>query len=157
MCEVLPGHALLVRAPGTAHRRYWSLPARHHTDSPKTTIATVRGLLSEAVAAYLRADVPVGAMLAGRIDSSALTALADRSVPGRTRSFSVNFVGYTENFEPHPTMRATPDAPFAEIAARHIGTHHSEILLNTSALTDPEVHAAVLRSQDAPSPLGDMD
>ncbi|MCM2387233.1 asparagine synthase (glutamine-hydrolyzing) [Streptomyces albipurpureus] len=157
VCEVLPGHALLVRAPGTAHRRYWSLPARHHTDSPKATIATVRRLLSEAVAAHLRADVPVGAMLSGGIDSSALTALAARSVPGRTRSFSVNFAGYTENFEPHPTMRATPDAPFAEIAARHIATHHSEILLNTSALTDPAVHAAALRSQDAPSPLGDMD
>ncbi|WP_328425498.1 asparagine synthase-related protein [Streptomyces sp. NBC_00443] len=75
---MLPGHAMTVRAPGTGHRRYWSLPARPHTDSLETTVATVRRLLSEAVATHLRADVPVGAMLSGGIDSSALTALASR-------------------------------------------------------------------------------
>ncbi|WP_326695855.1 asparagine synthase-related protein [Streptomyces sp. NBC_01754] len=128
ICEVLPGHALLVRRPGTAHRRYWSLPARPHTDSLETMVATVRRLLS-----------------------------AKQSGPGPLRSFSVNFAGYAETFEPHPTMRATPDAPFAELAARHIGTEHTEILLDTAVLTDPDVHAAALRSQDAPSPLGDMD
>ncbi|UUN27416.1 asparagine synthase (glutamine-hydrolyzing) [Streptomyces sp. FIT100] len=161
VCEVLPGHALVVRRPGTGHRRYWSLPARPHTDSPETTVSTVRRLLSDAVASHLRADVPVGAMLSGGIDSSALTALAALSArqpgPGPLRSFSVNFAGYAENFEPHPTMRATPDAPFAELAARHIGTDHTEILLDTAVLTDPAVHTAALRSQDAPSPLGDMD
>ncbi|WP_030420253.1 asparagine synthase (glutamine-hydrolyzing) [Streptomyces sp. SCSIO 75703] len=158
--EVLPGHAMTVRAPGTGHRRYWSLPARPHTDGLETTVATVRRLLSDAVAAHLRADVPVGAMLSGGIDSSALTALASRerrAAGGGLKSFSVNFTGYAQNFEPHPTMRATPDAPYAALAAEHIGTEHTEILLRTSALADPRTHAAALRSQDAPSPLGDMD
>ncbi|MEU7024544.1 asparagine synthase (glutamine-hydrolyzing) [Streptomyces sp. NPDC046203] len=159
--EVLPGHALVVGRPGTARRRYWSLPARPHTDGLATTVDTVRRLLSDAVATHLRADARVGAMLSGGIDSSALTALAALSTRsagrGPLRSFSVNFAGYAENFEPHPTMRATPDAPFAELAARHIGTEHTEILLDTAALADPGVHAAALRSQDAPSPLGDMD
>ncbi|MGX2993086.1 asparagine synthase (glutamine-hydrolyzing) [Streptomyces sp. JNUCC 64] len=161
MREVVPGHALVVRGSGSQERRYWSLPARQHTDSLEDTITTVRGLLADAVASHLRADVPVGAMLSGGIDSSALTALAHRNLAaagiGPLRSFSVNFTGYTENFEPHPTMRSTPDAPFAALASRHIGSQHSEVLLDTAALTDPEVHAAALRSQDAPSPLGDMD
>ncbi|WP_460071172.1 asparagine synthase (glutamine-hydrolyzing) [Streptomyces sp. YKOK-I1] len=161
MREVLPGHAMTVRRAGTGLRRYWSLPARPHEDTPETTVATVRRLLAEAVASHLRADVPVGAMLSGGIDSSALTALAARAVSasgrGRLRSFSVNFTGYAENFEPHPTMRATPDAPYAALASRHIGTEHTEILLDTAALADPRAHAAALRSQDAPSPLGDMD
>ncbi|WP_329239559.1 asparagine synthase (glutamine-hydrolyzing) (plasmid) [Streptomyces sp. NBC_00111] len=161
MREVVPGHALIVRRPGRQEQRYWSLPAREHTDGLEDTITTVRGLLAEAVASHLRADVPVGAMLSGGIDSSALTALAHRNLAaggaGPLQSFSVNFTGYTENFEPHPTMRSTPDAPFAALASRHIGSQHSEILLDTAALTDPQVHAAALRSQDAPSPLGDMD
>ncbi|MFJ7081875.1 asparagine synthase (glutamine-hydrolyzing) [Streptomyces griseus] len=158
--EVVPGHALIVRRPGKQERRYWSLPARQHTDSLENTITTVRGLLADAVASHLRADVPVGAMLSGGIDSSALTALAHRNLAGGAgslQSFSVNFTGYTENFEPHPTMRSTPDAPFAALASQYIGSQHSEILLDTTALTDPQVHAAALRSQDAPSPLGDMD
>ncbi|MGW2395959.1 asparagine synthase (glutamine-hydrolyzing) [Kitasatospora sp. NPDC001664] len=161
MREVLPGHWLTVRREGVTEQRYWSLPARPHTDDTATTVATVRELLAGSVARHLRADVPVGAMLSGGIDSSALTALAQRTLReaggGPLRTFSVNFTGYTENFQPHPTMRATPDAPFAELAARHIGTEHTEILLDTAALADREVHAAALRSQDVPSPLGDMD
>ncbi|MEV7467853.1 asparagine synthase (glutamine-hydrolyzing) [Streptomyces kronopolitis] len=159
--EVVPGHYMVVRRSGIGHRRYWSLPARTHTDSLDRTISTVRGLLADSVAAHLRADVPVGAMLSGGIDSSALTALArqslDRAGADRLRSFSLNFAGYAENFQPHPTMRATPDAPYAALAAEHIGSDHTEILLDTAALADPQVHAAALRSQDAPSPLGDMD
>ncbi len=159
--EVLPGHRLVVRGSGSAEQRYWQLTARPHTDSLETTVETVRGLLADAVAKHLRADVPVGAMLSGGIDSSALSALAQQALrqsgAGPLRTFSVNFTGYTENFEPHPTMRATPDAPYAELAARHIGTAHTEVLLDTAELTEREVHAAVLRSQDAPSPLGDMD
>ncbi|MER7569994.1 asparagine synthase (glutamine-hydrolyzing) [Streptomyces sp. NPDC097941] len=161
MREVIPGHVLVVRRPGSHDRRYWSLPARQHTDSLEDTVTTVRGLLADAVASHLHADVPVGAMLSGGIDSSALTALAHRTLAadraGPLRSFSVNFTGYTENFEPHPTMRSTPDAPFAALASQHIGSRHTEILLDTAALTDPQVHAASLRVQDAPSPLGDMD
>ncbi|MFJ8490061.1 asparagine synthase (glutamine-hydrolyzing) [Streptomyces sp. NPDC094038] len=159
--EVLPGHVVVAHRSGVEQRRYWQLAAQPHTDDLERTVATVRTLLSEAVASHLRADVPVGAMLSGGIDSSALSALAAASLrdsdSGPLRTFSVNFAGYAENFEPHPTMRATPDAPFAELAARHIGTEHTEILLDTGALVEPEVHLAALRSQDAPSPLGDMD
>ncbi|MFD4790060.1 asparagine synthase (glutamine-hydrolyzing) [Streptomyces sp. NPDC058459] len=159
--EVVPGHVLIVRHSGSHEQRYWSLPARQHTDSLDTTVTTVRGLLTSAVDSHLRADVPVGAMLSGGIDSSALTALAHRALTdartGPLRSFSVNFTGYTENFEPHPTMRSTPDAPYAALASEHIGSRHTEILLDTGALTDPAVHVSSLRSQDAPSPLGDMD
>ncbi|MFD4173237.1 MULTISPECIES: asparagine synthase (glutamine-hydrolyzing) [Streptomyces] len=157
MREVVPGHLLVVGARGAVERRYWTLPAVRHTDGPAQTAATVRRLLSEAVGSHLRADVPVGAMLSGGIDSSALTALAARLGSERLRSFSVNFAGYEDSFEPHPTMRATPDAPFAELAARHIGSDHTEILLGTAALADPDVHLAAMRGQDAPSPLGDMD
>lgn len=159
--EVRPGHTVVVRGPGLVECRYWQLPAHRHTDPLETTVATVRTLLSDAVASHLRADVEVGAMLSGGIDSSALSALAAASLTGAQsgplRTFSVNFTGYAESFEPHPTMRATPDAPFAQLASRHIGTDHTEILLDTVALTDPRAHLAALRSQDAPSPLGDMD
>jgi asparagine synthase (glutamine-hydrolysing) len=161
MHEVLPAQVLTVSRSRTAARRYWSLPAWRHEDSLPDTIARVRELLSGAVAAHQSADVEVGAMLSGGVDSSALVALAAGSpatlAPGALRTFSVNFTGYTENFEPLPTMRATPDAPFAKLMASHAGTDHQEILLDVASLSDPRVHEAVLRSQDVPTPLGDMD
>ncbi len=162
--EALPGHVTVVGAAGARHVRYWSLPAYRHTRDAAETTADVRRLLADAVASSLVADVPVGAMLSGGIDSSALTALAARALRdeaagagGRLGSYSVNFSGYIENFQPHPTMRATPDAPYAAIAAKHLGVDHTEVLLDTAALADPDAHALALRSQDAPSPLGDMD
>ncbi|TYB39196.1 asparagine synthase (glutamine-hydrolyzing) [Micromonospora sp. AP08] len=159
--EVRPGHLMLVDRSGTTQRRYWALTAQPHEDDLATTVARVRWLLTEAVDSHLAGDVPVDAMLSGGIDSSALTALAARS-PRRggaepLRTYSVNFVGYTSSFEPHPSMRATPDAPYAQLVADHVGTRHTEVLLDTPALADPALHRAAMRSQDVPSPLGDMD
>jgi asparagine synthase (glutamine-hydrolysing) len=155
--EVRPGHVVVLRRTGFAEQRYWTLPVWRHADDLDTTVATVRRLLGEAVLSHLEADVPVAAMLSGGVDSSALTALAAPATSGRLRTYSMNFAGYTENFQPHPTMRATPDAPYAAMVAEHVGTDHTEILLDTATLSDPAVHAAALRSQDAASPLGDMD
>ncbi|MCM2424489.1 asparagine synthase (glutamine-hydrolyzing) [Streptomyces sp. RKAG337] len=159
--EVRPGHLVRVHSGGVTEERYWGLTAEPHTDSLATTVDTVRGLLSESVGRHLVADVPVAALLSGGIDSSALTALAAGALKaegrGAIRTFSMNFAGYTENFEVHPTMRATPDSPFATMVAEHVHSDHTEILLDTAALSDPKVHAQVMRSQDTPSPLGDMD
>jgi asparagine synthase (glutamine-hydrolysing) len=155
--EVRPGHVVVLRRTGFAEQRYWTLPVWRHTDDLDTTVATVRRLLADAVLSHSAADVPVSAMLSGGVDSSALTALAGPAATGKLRTYSLNFAGYTDNFQPHPTMRATPDAPYAAMVAEHVGTAHTEILLDTAALSDPAVHAAALRSQDAASPLGDMD
>ncbi|BCJ47995.1 asparagine synthetase B [Actinoplanes ianthinogenes] len=154
--EVRPGHCVRFGSRGLTQQRYWNLEAAEHHDDLPATVGTVRRLLSDAVATHRRGDVPVDAMLSGGIDSSALTALAARHDAG-LRSYSVNFAGYTENFEPHPTMRATPDAPYAAMVAEHVGTRHTEILVHLAELTDPGLHRAAMAAQDAPSPLGDMD
>ncbi|GAA4608337.1 asparagine synthase (glutamine-hydrolyzing) [Actinoplanes octamycinicus] len=154
--EVRPGHCVRFGSRGLTQQRYWSLAAAEHRDDLPATVGTVRRLLTEAVSSHRRGDLPVDAMLSGGIDSSALTALAAREDAG-LRSYSVNFAGYTENFQPHPTMRATPDAPFAAMVAEHVGTRHTEILVDLAELTDPGLHRAAMAAQDAPSPLGDMD
>lgn len=154
--ELRPGHVIVQRREGLTQQRYWTLPAREHTDDLATTVDTVRSLLAAAVESHLDADVEVACMLSGGIDSSALTALAKQRAGGLA-TFSLNFAGYAENFEPHPTMRATPDAPFASMVAEHVGTRHTEILLDTEALSDLSAHERAMWSQDMPSPLGDMD
>ncbi|MFE7612299.1 asparagine synthase-related protein [Streptomyces celluloflavus] len=61
-------------------------------------------------------DVPLCTLLSGGLDSSALTALAQRTLStdggGRVRTFSVDFEGHADHFEPEP-FREAPDAPFA--------------------------------------------
>ncbi|AEW95014.1 MULTISPECIES: asparagine synthase (glutamine-hydrolyzing) [Streptomycetaceae] len=160
MREVRPGHLVRIRRQGLTERRYWALEAREHTDDLDTTIRTVRGLLDDIVARQLIADVPLCTLLSGGLDSSAITALAARGLNaagrGPVRSFSVDFVGQTENFKPD-ALRSTPDGPYAHALAEHVRSDHRDIVLDPESLIDRGNRAAVLRARDLPIGLGEGD
>ncbi len=158
MYEVRPGHIVRVRREGVGGHRYWRLEAREHTDDLPTTIRTIRELLDDIIARQLISDVPLCTLLSGGLDSSAVTALAARALEnwGRVRSFSVDFTGYAENFQPDD-MRDTPDTPYVQDVVRHVGSDHRDIVLNSADLMDHDVRAAALRARDLPLGLGDLD
>lgn len=156
--EVGPGRLVRISASGAHHTRYWRLEAREHTDGLATTVSTVRGLLEEIVDQQMVADVPLCSLLSGGLDSSVVTALAARAggEDGPVRSFSVDFAGDTDRFQPD-AVRGSADAPFARELAAHVGADHAEVLLDSQELSDPEVRAAVLRATDLPPAFwGDM-
>ncbi|RDI62790.1 asparagine synthase (glutamine-hydrolyzing) [Nocardia pseudobrasiliensis] len=157
MYEVRPGHLLRVREGRRIEQKYWELKSWPHTDDVPASVATVRELLEDIVARQLVADVPLCTLLSGGLDSSALTALAQRRLGAgqRIRSFSVDFAGQVENFEPEP-LRESPDTPFAAELVRHVGTDHREILLNNADLVAPDIRSAVLRAWDLPYGDGDL-
>ncbi len=72
-------------------------------------------LLKESVKRRLISDVPLGVFLSGGIDSSAITALAQREVPGKIKTFSIGF----EN----PSF---DESKYATLASKYIGTEHYE-------------------------------
>jgi asparagine synthase (glutamine-hydrolysing) len=76
-----PGHALIVDRDGLRCFRYWGLdPARTlPVGSDAEHIARVRAAFRQAVAARLRTDWPVGALLSGGLDSSAIVCAAVRT------------------------------------------------------------------------------
>ncbi|MFI9423135.1 asparagine synthase (glutamine-hydrolyzing) [Streptomyces achromogenes] len=158
--EVRPGHIVRVSRAGIRQEAYWRLETRPHTDDIPASVAKVREILEDAVARQMVSDVPLCTLLSGGLDSSALTALAQRSLDadggGRVRTFSVDFAGLAENFQPEP-FREAPDAPFVTELVRHVGTDHREILLDTARLVEPGVRDAVLRAWDLPYGIGDHD
>jgi asparagine synthase (glutamine-hydrolysing) len=165
MRELKPGHTLRVRRGGITERRYWGLESTEHTDSREQTVAHVRELLEDIVARQLIADVPLCTLLSGGLDSSVITALAAERLgadaPGTAggravRSFSVDFVGQTENFKPD-ALRGTPDGPYAHALAEHVGADHSDIVLSVEDLMDRRHRADVLRARDLPVGLGEAD
>lgn len=90
------GHALCYNIETQALRtwRYWDLP------NPSTEPVDVEDLteeleklLLESVRLRLIADVPVGILLSGGIDSSLVTALAAKVSPSKVRTFTVSFPG----------------------------------------------------------------
>jgi asparagine synthase (glutamine-hydrolysing) len=80
-----PAHAMTVTADGIQKQwRYWDLAERagEPLDADDDTAADeVRALLEESVRLRLRADVPVGVMLSGGLDSAAVMTTVDRLLP----------------------------------------------------------------------------
>jgi asparagine synthase (glutamine-hydrolysing) len=146
--EVCPGEIVRVTRAGIHRRTYWSLQTVEHTDDLDTSIHTVRDLLDDIVRRQLEADVPIGTLLSGGLDSSAITAIA-ASATGSVRSFAVDFAGYAESFVP-AEGRVTPDAPYVAALAGHVGSDHTDVVLSSTELSDPALRSNVLSAMDLP-------
>jgi asparagine synthase (glutamine-hydrolysing) len=79
----------------------------------------------------LVADVPLGVLLSGGVDSSTVAALMSTLVPGRVKSFTVGFEGGVFDERAH-----------AERVARHIGAeHHASVVRpDAAALVETLLH-----------------
>lgn len=100
--------------------RYWQLP-EHRPDpgvSDEDLERELESLLEDSVRRQLIADVPVGVLLSGGLDSSLVTALATRVSSKPIKTFTVTFPGHGNYNE----------APFARQVARHFGTDHVELV-----------------------------
>ncbi len=156
MREVEPGTIVTVDERGVRERTYWRLESALHTDDQESTVARVRGLLEDIVRRQLVADVPECVLLSGGLDSSAITALSARELSEPVRTFAVDFVDQAENFTPND-MRPTLDTPYVHEVADHVGSDHTDIVLNHTELADPEIRRRVVRARDLPMGIGDMD
>lgn len=85
-------------------------------------IASLNGLLLDAVAGQMVADVPLGAFLSGGIDSSLVTALMQAQSSSPIQTFSIGFEDEEHN-----------EAPFAKAVAAHLGTQHTELVVGPDA------------------------
>jgi len=129
--KLSPGSLLAVEASGRHRlRRYWSLPLvpKHEVARTRWSMARVEeellGLIDEAVSLRTVADVPLGALLSGGIDSSAIVAsLCAQRGNGGARTFSIGFDDPDWN-----------ESAYAELVARHLGTEHEVLILQPEAL-----------------------
>jgi asparagine synthase (glutamine-hydrolysing) len=125
-----PGHALTVTSaqPQPVIRRYWDIP---YTDNlPVKSQADYEeefdSLFVDAVRLRLIADVPVGVLLSGGLDSSAVAAAISEVHNARLSSFSVAF----------SDSSAIDERPFARKVAEHVGLDHHEIVIGEREVRD---------------------
>jgi asparagine synthase (glutamine-hydrolysing) len=156
MNEVEPGTIVTVDENGLREHTYWRLESKLHTDDRQTTVVRVRELLDDIVRRQLVSDVPQCVLLSGGLDSSVITALSALELREPIRSFSVDFVDHAENFTP-TELRPTMDTPYVHDVVQHVGTHHSNIVLDHYALADPEIRRRLVAARDLPIGFGDMD
>lgn len=100
-------------------RRYWQLPAGPSAQSGDADDLADRleAMLETSVRRRLEADVPVGILLSGGLDSSLVTAMAARVSSGTVKTFTISFPGHGRYDE----------GPYARIVAEHFGTEHTEL------------------------------
>ena len=138
-----PGHALVFDLPTGQTRlwRYWKLPELSDStakDGPDEAglLNKLEGLLETAVRRQLVADVPVGILLSGGVDSSLITAMAARAAP-KVKTFTIRFPGYGQYDE----------TEHARLIARHFGTEHVEL---AAAETSVDMLPLLARGFDEP-------
>lgn len=117
-----PAHGLLfdLRTGQSKVWRYWQPPelmvANHYVDE-HALLDELEGLIENAVRLQMVADVPVGVLLSGGVDSSLITAMAVRG-SSSVRTFSIGFPGHGK----------LDETEHARLIARHFGTQHTELM-----------------------------
>jgi asparagine synthase (glutamine-hydrolysing) len=137
--RVAPASVLVVEGDAQTERVYWEPEL---VDDPLTDDAwldRVRDEVSQAVRRRLVADVPLGALLSGGIDSAVVVAQMAQASSEPVRTFTVGFAD-----------EAYDERRFARAVAERWSTRHEEIVL------EPDAAATLPRLAEAfDEPLGD--
>ena len=120
IAELAPGQRMSVESDGSSTcTRYWDLAFEpDHGITEAVAVERARELLERALERRLIADVPIGVLLSGGLDSSTLVALMARRAAGPLHTYSVGFED--PSFD---------EASYAASVARAFGTQHREVLV----------------------------
>jgi len=126
--RLAPGHYLEIDGGGETSRgprTFWSLSGlvesvRPRAEAtPQALLAELEARLDEVVNERMLSDVPLGVLLSGGIDSSAIAAAAQVRSDKDVRTFSVGF-----------GEAAHDESGFAAEVANHLGTNHTRLHLD---------------------------
>lgn len=119
-----PGSTMTVKSNGaTVEQSYWSLDFRRDSEEECYDFDDWKRLLSDtlmkAVKRRLVADVPVGVLLSGGLDSSLIVGLLAHAGQKDIKTFSIGFETVDKE--------KGDEFEYSDIIARHFGTDHHKI------------------------------
>lgn len=119
-----PGHYLVLERGQIKIERYWDLrfPAEKRQGSFDSAAEELNELLRRTVRDHMISDVPVGILLSGGVDSTALLSFMVRETNRDIKSFTVGFSG--EQF--------ADERFYAKMAAKKFGSQHYETTITAS-------------------------
>ena len=122
--KLLPGHQVSFDLQASPPVQWWSPPTQAEPIDPQEARQSLRELLADAVQRRMVADVPVGALLSGGVDSNIVAALMCQASgdPKQVKTFTI---GFAEG--------PFDERPFARRVAQHLGTTHREYLVTPDA------------------------
>ena len=128
--KLAPAHAMSfdIQSGATKVWKYWQLPEFNEIEGDINEASLVNeldSLLENAVGKQLLADVPVGILLSGGLDSSLITAMASRN-SNNVKTFSIGF----------PGQGKIDETQHARLIASHFGTNHTELMADSNTAAD---------------------
>jgi asparagine synthase (glutamine-hydrolysing) len=123
--KVQPGHWLLFENGTLREECYWDYTfgeTGHH--AMQDYIQGIRQHVERAIEERMMADVPLGSMLSGGVDSSIITGIMSQMMDEPVKTFSVGF-----------DIPAYNELPYARLVSGHFGTEHHELVVNCADLT----------------------
>ena len=123
----LPGHYYWSKDPGMKryYKRDW-FDYEAVKDNP-ASVEAIRDGLTAAVKRQLMSDVPYGVLLSGGLDSSVISALAEKFSEHRIEDDSKTRAYWPRLHSFAVGLKGAPDLAKAKLVADHIGTVHHEI------------------------------
>jgi len=125
--KLLPGHALVCTVQGAQQHRFHRVIPQLLTERTEADlIDELRERIVMAVKRQMVADVPVGAMLSGGVDSSTVATIMTELSGGPIETFTVGFEGSFSQNELRP----------ARAMAQRIGSQHHEVIISADEYAD---------------------
>lgn len=124
--KLLPGHYLVCRGDTVEIRQYWDL---HFTEDPislQEAESRTLELLEESLQLHMISDVPVGFLLSGGVDSTAMLSFASGKTHFPLSSYTL---GFSESV-------VADERPYAKLAAERYGTAHHEMTISSKEFVD---------------------
>ncbi len=120
--KLAPGHYLLAKNGEIVIRRFWDLKfgERAEQTSGRDRSEELLQLLKDTVRLHMIADVPVGVLLSGGVDSTGILSLAVESTNKPVSTFTVGFAG----------SDVADERPYARLAAQRFGTQHHDMTIS---------------------------
>jgi asparagine synthase (glutamine-hydrolysing) len=124
ICKLAPGHYLLLKNGKAEIRQYWDLKFLKPSErlSIKDAENELSDLLAESVELHMIADVPVGVLLSGGVDSTAVLSCAAERTDKEISSYTVGF----------SDSGVADERPYARLAAETFGSRHHDMTITAS-------------------------
>jgi asparagine synthase (glutamine-hydrolysing) len=126
--KLAPGAYLLAKNGRAEIRQYWDLQFSKPTTKPglQKTEEALLDLLAETVKLHMIADVPVGVLLSGGVDSTGVLSFAAGMTEKPTSSYTVGF----------SDPGVADERPYASLAASTFGSRHHDMTISAADFVD---------------------
>ena len=123
-----PGHYLFIKDGKVRCEQYWDLrfDATANGKSLAETADELYQFLRRTVKEHMMSDVPVGVLLSGGVDSTAILSCAVHETSKKIATFTIGFGG----------QEFADERPFARLAAERFGSDHHEITISPREFSD---------------------